>query len=201
MFKFVLFRGKKLTFQNRVSSEIFLPKITHSNLGLYAQENPSQWKDFYIKFLPNHIKQAESFVKAELILRRLNLPPKDKNFLRFYIYVYYGEPEPSGKQVVNIPLEACELSTADGTINIFIETDKQKLLYFFGEEGLQSTIELMAVDRRLSPPLQLIHSTKLYRASMKDTKEKGYHYFASYGGVETRIRITTLVSDPICLFF
>jgi len=164
-----------------------------SNLGLYVQDNSEQWKQFYMNFLPNNINQGLNYVQLNMILKQLNLPINDKNFLRFYIYVYYGDPHPSNKQILNINLKNCETNVINCTISIYFHLDEnQKVLFFYGEKSLYSTIEFVAIDRRFNDPIKTIYSTKCNQVPLSETKKYGYQFCSVDGKFKTGVRVTDL---------
>ena len=71
------------------------------------------------------------------------------------------------------------------------------MILFYGENGNYSTIEIVGVDRKLSPPLKVMYSTKLYRASHQVTKTKGYHFYSNSPFCDMTSRITTMSRSGI----
>lgn len=159
-------------------------------LGSFKEEySGKQWKDFYKNYLPTHIEHGKNFVKAQMLTTRLNLSNKNKNFLMFYLYIYYNTPDPSTKQIVTIPIDCCEFSEIDGTIHIHKQISQQ-ILFFYGQFGWVSTIELVAVDRSSTPNLKILHSTKSYEPS---PRESGFH-FKSLENFKIFLKLTTIGS-------
>jgi len=123
--------------------------------------------------------------------RRLNLLPSNKEYLRFFCHIWYGDSNQSLKQVLPLVPENCKLDEERKVLQMTFKPPTSKSLkdcvyFFYGEGGYRSTIEFVMLNRKSADPQQVLLSEKPYQSSVKYT---GYH-FGREGGFW--VKITTL---------
>lgn len=123
---------------------------------------------YYLFFKTWHGKDPRVVAKRILFHQftpKLSQPQSSPEYVQFFLYVYFNQtPHPNEKQTLVLNLEKTHINEK-GKLEMYFTappTSSATPMLFQGEKGLQSCIQLVMVNRKSKPPLQVLRTYRWF---------------------------------------
>eukprot|EP00026_Physarum_polycephalum_P014192 Phypoly_transcript_14682.p1 GENE.Phypoly_transcript_14682~~Phypoly_transcript_14682.p1 ORF type:complete len:310 (+),score=47.79 Phypoly_transcript_14682:3-932(+) len=174
----------------------FCAEACHPHIPLLKDICSPNYKLIYKSMYKLNADQIKWQLMFSWIQKRINLTIRDPHFLLLNVHLFAGQNSPNQiKQTLFADKKEYEKYT--GKYNLSFKMHPNQLpvpVFFYGERGITSSCDLVAIGRSLEPrEIKVISHCPIYQRAPRNS---GFHFVGhgANGNAQVRVRISPLSS-------